>query len=291
MESQAKRRVVFYLVLVTAFAVLAFVLKVGAFTAMWGPAAAAVVTSLVTRRSLKDIGWRPWPVKYLAAGWLIPVVTGFAAYGIVWAAGLGSVPNPVFLQRARITVNMPTQSNWQVIAYSFFYITVLALLPNALAAIGEEIGWRGLLVPELSKFLTFWQTAIVSGAIWSAWHLPMILNGSYGTTGTPRWYQITCFIAMVLSTAVVSAWLRLKSGSIWPVTIMHATHNGAIQAFFDRITRDTGQTHYFTGEFGIMLLPFLFAVAWWCLAHAKGLARETESEVSGRKWQPDAAGA
>jgi hypothetical protein len=43
---------------------------------------------------------------------------------------------------------------------------------------------------------------------------------------------------------------------------MHSTHNGAIQRFFDRITEDTGQTGYLTGEFGVALIPFTFALAW-----------------------------
>jgi hypothetical protein len=36
-----------------------------------------------------------------------------------------------------------------------------------------------------------------------------------------------------------------------PSTIMHATHNGIIQAFFNRITADTGPTAWFIGEFGV----------------------------------------
>lgn len=68
---------------------------------------------------------------------------------------------------------------------------------------------------------------------------------------------------MVIATGVVLAWLRMKSGSIWAVAIMHATHNGVIQTFFDRITADTGYTKYFTGEFGIAMVPFTLAAAWY----------------------------
>ena len=52
---------------------------------------------------------------------------------------------------------------------------------------------------------------------------------------------------------------------------MHATHNGVIQAFFDRITKDTGHTHYFSGEFGIALVPFFVALAAYCLTHCERL--------------------
>lgn len=266
MQSSPVRRVVLFLILVFAFAAVTFAFKLGPFATMWGPAIAALVASLPTRRSLREIGWKPWPVKWLATGWAIPVAVALAAYGTVWLSGLGAIPNPTFLERGRLTMGMPGGPNWLFILAAFGYITILGLLPNMLFALGEEIGWRGLLVPELAKFMTFRQTAIVSGVIWGVWHLPMILSGSYGATGTPRWYQIACFSAMVILSAVVSAWLRMKSGSIWPVTIMHATHNGGIQIFFDPLTKDTGHTHYFTGEFGFMLVPFFAAMAWYCLA-------------------------
>ena len=48
---------------------------------------------------------------------------------------------------------------------------------------------------------------------------------------------------------------------------MHATHNGIIQAFFNRITADTGPTAWFIGEFGVALVPFTVAVAWYCWHH------------------------
>jgi uncharacterized protein len=41
------------------------------------------------------------------------------------------------------------------------------------AATGEEIGWRGFLVPELAKILPFSGVALVSGLIWASWHYPI----------------------------------------------------------------------------------------------------------------------
>jgi membrane protease YdiL (CAAX protease family) len=231
---------------------------------MWSPALAALVASILTRRSLKAIGWRPWPLKWLAAGWLFPILYAFPAYALVWVSGLGSVPNPTFLERARLTLNMPDQPNWLVIVSAFGFITILNLLPGMILSLGEEIGWRGFLVPELTKWTGFRRASLWSGAIWCTWHLPGIVSGGYGAAGTPRLYQLACFAGMVLTTGVALAWLRMKSGSLWPAAIMHATHNGVIQAFFDRITADTGRTRYFTGEFGIALLPFTLALAWYC---------------------------
>ena len=50
---------------------------------------------------------------------------------------------------------------------------------------GEEIGWRGLLVPELAKMTSFTKTALISGIVWAAWHMPAIFLADYNSGGTP----------------------------------------------------------------------------------------------------------
>ena len=241
------------------------------FLVMWTPAIAAVLASIFTRRSLREIGWKPWPIKWLALGWLLPILIAFPAYALVWLTGLGDVPNPLFLERGRITIGMPGGPNWLFIAAAFGFITIVNLLPNVVLSLGEELGWRGYLVPELTKQFGFKRAAIFSGIIWGAWHLPGVLNGSYGAGSTPLAYRIACFSGLVIATGVIMAWLRMKSGSIWPAVIMHATHNGVIQAFFDAITKAKSLTSWFTGEFGIALVPFAALVAWYCWRHSDGI--------------------
>ena len=230
---------------------------------MSSPALSALISSLVVRRSLKEIGWRVLPVKWLALGWIMPMLYALPAYALVWSTGFGGIPNPIFLERARLTLNMPLASDGMVIVSAFFYITLVNLIPAMILSLGEEIGWRGYLVPELAKSVGFRNASLLSGLLWAVWHLPGIIAGGYGTADTPKIYQIVCFTLMVLMTGIIMAWLRIKSGSIWPVAIMHATHNGLIQTFLDRITFDKSITQYLTGEFGVMLIPFAFIIAWY----------------------------
>ena len=280
----AKRRFILYIALLFVFTVAANLvaaraggLPASSFFIMCSPALAAIVASILTRRSLKAIGWRPWPVKWLAVGWVLPILYAFPAYALVWITGLGSVPNSTFLERARLILDMPTEPNWIVIVAAFGFISIVNLLPAMIFSLGEEIGWRGFLVPELTNWVGFRKACLLSGVIWNAWHLPGVIAGSYGSSGTPLAYQLACFTAMVIATGVVLAWLRMKSGSIWPAAIMHATHNGIIQAFIGPITADTGLTRYFTGEFGIALVPFTLALAWYCWRRA-GDAEITSAE-------------
>ena len=140
-------------------------------------------------------------------------------------------PQPTFLERARFTLGMPSEANWLVIVSAFGDIAPVNLLPNMILTLGEELGWRGFPVPELTTWVGFRRASLYSGVIWGAWHLPGILTGAYGAAGTPKAYQLACFTILVIATAVVLAWLRMRSRSVWPSTIMHATHNGIIQAF------------------------------------------------------------
>jgi len=159
---------------------------------MWTPALAAFATSFITKRSLKEMGWGLGSIKWLAIGWLMPIAYAALAYIPLWMSGLGSVPNPTFLERARLTLNMPQGSDLSVIITAFGFITVVNLLPGMIMSLGEEIGWRGFLVPELAKSGNLGSAGLYSGIIWAIWHLPGILSGDYGASDTPLTFRLIC---------------------------------------------------------------------------------------------------
>jgi membrane protease YdiL (CAAX protease family) len=145
----------------------------------------------------------------------------------------------------------------------------LGFIINCVAALGEEIGWRGLLVPELAKATSFTGTALISGGIWSIYHWPLILSGHYNGEGTPVWFALVCFSIMVIGISFPFAWLRLKSKSLWGAVFMHAAHNLFIQAIFNQLTSDTGLTEYAIDEFGVglALITILVAYLFWRKRH------------------------
>jgi len=132
------------------------------------------------------------------------------------------------------------------------------------SALGEEIGWRGFLVPELAKTFNFTSTALISGVVWATWHYPGLIWADYNS-GTPAWYGLTCFTMMVIAISFVFAWMRLKSGSLWTGALLHASHNLYIQGIFTPMTSDTGKTAWFIDEFGAVLpvVVILFAIYFW----------------------------
>lgn len=230
---------------------------------MWCPALAAFTTLRLNGRSLSELGWR-WPSsKYAAMSWYVPLVYGAIAYAIVWISGLGGFPNHQFMQGlvARMGLRISPAASTAVYV---LLVGTLGLVGSLSRALGEEIGWRGFLVPELAKTMSFTSTAFISGIVWAVWHYPGLIWLDYNS-GTPSWYGVSCFTVMVVAIAVVFAWIRLKSGSLWTGAILHASHNLYVQAIFTPLTQDRGKTAWFIDEFGAVLplVTVLFAIYFW----------------------------
>jgi CAAX protease family protein len=139
----------------------------------------------------------------------------------------------------------------------------VGFLINAVYALGEELGWRGLLVPELAKVTGFGGTVAVSAAVWALYHYPLILFGDYHSAA-PRWWSFLFFTLDIAAFSVIVAWLRLRSGSVWTAAILHASHNLFLQEVFDPLTVSRGKTEYWTTEFGLGITLFYGVVAYLC---------------------------
>ena len=190
---------------------------------MWCPGIAAMATVWWTQRSLRGLGWRAGPLRFWLWGYGSPIVYASIVYLLVWVSGLGAIDEEV---RQRLTA-------------SRLLLFIPGTLMSGVTALGEEIGWRGFLVPRLNARYGFVVASLATGLIWAVWHFPLLLFADYNA-GTPWWYGATCFTILVLGMSFLFSWLRLESGSVWPAVWMHASHNLWIQGLFDRLTADTG---------------------------------------------------
>jgi len=111
-----------------------------------------------------------------------------------------------------------------LIAIQLITIPAASLL-NLIPALGEELGWRGWLLPRLMPLGTLW-ALLISGVIWGLWHAPLILLG-YNYPSAPGWLGVTAMVIMCIIVGAVFSWLRLRSGSVWPPALAHAAFNGA----------------------------------------------------------------
>lgn len=233
---------------------------------MWSPGVAAIITQLVFHKSLRGLGWGWGKTRYQALGFLMPLAYTSVTYALVWLAGLGGISD-----------RLPTGT------MRFLLIVVIGPVFNMIAATGEEIGWRGLLVPELATRAGFTGASLISGLIWAVWHYPVILFAGYNNPATPRWYSLVCFTIMIVGISFGLSWIRLKSGSLWTAAIFHASHNCYIQAVYDPLTVNTGITPYIAGEFGAGLAIMGLVVAWifWRKRGGLPVLRGPEAQAPG----------
>ncbi len=274
-EKNNWRQIITYLLLVFAFSSVFCFLMLKAHTLgaggglyvlgiMWCPALAGMATLKLNRRRLTELGWK-WPASpYALQSWLIPLVYAAITYVIVWSTGLGGFPNHESMDELVKRMGLPVGPVVATVLY-ILMAGSFGLARGLASALGEEIGWRGFLVPELFKNVGFARTVFISGIVWCCWHYPLLIWGDYNN-GTPTWYGLSCFTLLVLSISFVFAWMRLKSGSLWTGALLHASHNLYIQAIFTPLTRDTGKTPWFIDEFGAVLplVTSAFAVYFWC---------------------------
>jgi uncharacterized protein len=231
---------------------------------MWCPAAGALLACKYLGRSVSSLAWRWGETRYEAMGYLIPLGYASLIYAFVWTTGLGGFYNKAFVDLVAKDFGFGPPPRWATIAFYFFFTATIAVIKNFATVLGEEIGWRGFLVPELAKRHGFGATALISGIIWALWHYPILLSGSYHSS-TPVWYYLPLFTITVTTLNFLWTWLRLKSGSIWPCVFLHAAHNTFIQRFFDPLTVFNSKTRYVATEFGAALtvVSILMALYFW----------------------------
>ncbi len=99
----------------------------------------------------------------------------------------------------------------------------LAIPFNMIFTFGEEFGWRGYLLPRLAP-LGGVPAAIIVGVIWGLWHAPVIVLNGYNFPGHP-WLGVLMMVVFTTAYSFFFAWLRFRSGSVWPSTLAHATLN------------------------------------------------------------------
>lgn len=84
---------------------------------------------------------------------------------------------------------------------------------------GEEIGWRGYILPRLQAKYNALTSTLILGVVWGFWHLPKFL---------PHFNLVVFawFMLHIMAFAVVLTWLyNSTKGSLLLVAVCHATAN------------------------------------------------------------------
>jgi membrane protease YdiL (CAAX protease family) len=263
MKSRAKE-IVTFLFLVFLFSCVPYALMIHAHhiaagnglvvrLVMWCPAAAAFATCALLGIDARTLGWSWRPLRFEACGYLLPLLYAIPVYAVVWIAVRGSFALGEFETRASASLSLSSSPHLATFGLMIPMLATLGVIGSLANALGEEIGWRGFLLPRLTGQFGFTVGCIASGFIWAAWHYPGLLWSDYNAGTNPK-YALACFTLMVVAMSFIMGWLRLKSGSLWPCAMLHASHNLFIQAILDEMTAPAGKTLYYTTEFGCGLV-------------------------------------
>lgn len=86
---------------------------------------------------------------------------------------------------------------------------------------GEELGWRGFLLPKLQKKYVPLVSGIIIGVVWTLWHIPMFLFHVEGYNGS-----FLLFLIQTICISVIYTWLyNCVKGSLIIPLIYHTMDN------------------------------------------------------------------
>ena len=176
------------------------------FLGSFGPSLAGLVMAVRekgARALLRSVvRWR-FPGRWYAVACLGPPLLMAAALGLGVLFGQ-SLPAPENLDKALF------------LPLLFLVILVLG------GPLGEELGWRGYLLPELLKRQGPLKASLWVAAAWFLWHVPLFwLEGSAQKGGS-----IVFFAASVAAFSVLFTWVYLATGrSLLAVLLAHTMVN------------------------------------------------------------------
>lgn len=166
--------------------------------------------------------------------WCLPLVLSFASFGVasLFPKVEFSPTMEGFFEQLSKTMSeeqiqqMKLQMESLPVSPLLFWILqslIAGATINAIAAFGEEMGWRGFLYNELSQRYNFWQVSCLTGFIWGVWHAPLVLQG-HNYPSNPVLGVVWMIIFCILYSPIFN-YIREKSNSVVASSILHGTLN------------------------------------------------------------------
>ena len=190
---------------------------------MLAPTAAHIITRKITGEGFRlsgkdsmmlgiDLKGKKWLFFLVAV--ILPVIYATLGDFIIWL----SCPEAFGITDVR-----------PFVAITYPLLAVVSGVVLSFAALGEELGWRGYMMPKLIELIGMPKAIITGGIIWGLWHAPLTCVGhNYGMDYPGFPYVgiiLMCLMCMALGT--VLTYVTIKTGSIWPAAFMHAINNSS----------------------------------------------------------------
>ena len=236
---------------------------------------------LLSGAPLKNMGWKPQIRKNIGpflTAWFAPLIltaAGACLYFLLFPSHLDLSGKYLAEAAGAEALN---QLEAQGLTYPLYILIsavssmIYAPFLNMFLALGEEIGWRGFLYPQLKARFGTGIGRLLGGIVWGAWHWPLIwlIGYEYGAaSGNPAGYfgfPVTGMLLFCVITAgwgVLHDWLYEKSGSIWVPSLFHGAINAAAALPLTVCLTNTGSARLLGPVPNGLIagLPFLTAAA------------------------------
>ena len=230
----------------------------------------ALASSILGGRFVDPYGWIP-----LEAAVLVVLLCGGLRDRAAWSGfGIGSVGLRAWLPAIAIpgvvliagyvvagvtgNVQLGLRGTSPVV---FAAVTVAIVAAGSIEAIGEELGWRGYLLPRLDD-LGRVRAGLVGGLLWAVWHTPLIYIAAAYHGGAGPLYMVS-FTITIVAIGFIANELRMASGSTWPAVVLHGAHNGILYQLGALTVGSTGLLAGIGDESGIVPMTLYSLVAVW----------------------------
>ncbi|MGB5371997.1 MAG: CPBP family glutamic-type intramembrane protease [Flavobacteriaceae bacterium] len=216
------------------------------FVGVYGPTIAGIITTLffdgpmgVFELIKKLFIWKV-PLKYYVYLILLPLI--FVIIGIaLYSQFIGEI------------------GGFDKMAY--LSIPTILLAGSYAGPLGEELGWRGFLLPEFQKRYSNLTSAIIIGFIWFIWHIPLWW-APFGTlvSGEPiSLIPVITYFTMLICLSIIITWLVINSkGSVLIAILFHLSINAGIALlFYPELNMDFKKVHLLSSIGMLIFTGFL----------------------------------
>ena len=207
---------------------------------MWLPALATLITRKLTDDKSK-LPLKPLIKKnrkmYVVSAYIpsIAIVLGTSLYFAFFPEhldlSLTSLKDLIAAHGQQIQLPMLSISSLLLFTAGFVLLAPLVFV-NHILAFGEEVGWRGYLLPLLCRKFGVTRGIIIDGVLWGAVHAPLVafgVNYAGDYPGAP-WSGMLMMIVFATSVGVFLSCLTIKTKSIFPACISHGVVNALREA-------------------------------------------------------------
>jgi membrane protease YdiL (CAAX protease family) len=206
---------------------------------------------------LDRAGFRGWP---LAIGG--PIALHLVSFLVLSIAGLAVFAAP------QITGS---------VGFAVLKIST-GLFVGTFFALGEEIGWRGYMLPRLLGRGVV-PAMLLVGFLHGVWHLPLMLSTDYYHNTGNLLLVVPLFLVTLTLAGVFFGFLRLWTGSVWPVAIAHAAVNMAWEIMTEMTqTKSALVLEYVGGESGVIMIVGLAVFSYFMIRHMRSGTFKTAVE-------------